>query len=273
MANVLVESDSLKSIADAIRSKNGTQNKYKPAQMAEAISDIGGIIPVGTKQISITANGTTTEDVTDYANAQISVNVPNPSTGTKNITANGTYDVTNFASAEVNIANPSTGTKTIIANGTYDVTDFASALVNIPLATELIGTYEVELEEYTNTSTSETITTTINIKSSPYEFHIIVITCDSEITTSTEWGMTVALASKFQSNGQLYINASLQGQAKGASSFSHSGMVNNVSYGVPYGCVLNNNTQYVIFTRKASSQMPKIRGGKYTVKAYGLTGL
>ena len=35
----------------------------------------GGVTPTGTKQISITENGTTTEDVTSYANAEITVNV------------------------------------------------------------------------------------------------------------------------------------------------------------------------------------------------------
>ena len=33
--------------------------------------------PSGTKNISITANGVTTEDVTNYASAQIMANVPN----------------------------------------------------------------------------------------------------------------------------------------------------------------------------------------------------
>lgn len=77
MANVLINEDSMTAIADAIRAKNGTQNTYKPAQMAEAISEIsgGGVTPTGTKQISITQNGTTTEDVTNYASAQITVNV------------------------------------------------------------------------------------------------------------------------------------------------------------------------------------------------------
>ena len=59
--------------------------------------------PSGTKNISITANGQTTEDVTAYASAQITVNVPNPSTGTLQITAPGTYNVTNYASVEVDI--------------------------------------------------------------------------------------------------------------------------------------------------------------------------
>lgn len=37
----------------------------------------GGITPTGTKTINITQNGTVTEDVTNYANAEVITNVPN----------------------------------------------------------------------------------------------------------------------------------------------------------------------------------------------------
>lgn len=51
--------------------------------------------------------------------------------GSLNISANGTYDVTEKASAVVNVPNPSTGSLTINANGTYDVTEKASAIVSV----------------------------------------------------------------------------------------------------------------------------------------------
>lgn len=86
MANVLVEESSLQDIADAIRTKNGTQNTYKPGQMGSAIEAIPtGSTPTGTKQISITENGTTTEDVSAYANAEITVNVSGGGTQTVTI--------------------------------------------------------------------------------------------------------------------------------------------------------------------------------------------
>lgn len=78
MANVLINEDTMTDIADAIRSKKGVSTTYKPSDMPTAIESIsgGGITPTGTKNISVTQNGTTTEDVTNYASAQITVNVP-----------------------------------------------------------------------------------------------------------------------------------------------------------------------------------------------------
>lgn len=67
------------------------------------LTDVSRSAPTGTKQISITQNGTTTEDVTNYASAEINVNVstPSPTLQTKSVT-------------------PTETTQNIIADNGYD---------------------------------------------------------------------------------------------------------------------------------------------------------
>lgn len=65
-----------------------------------AIFNIEDPYPTPTGAISITENGENI-DVKEYATAN--VNVPNPSTGSLEITTNDTYDVTNYASVVVNV--------------------------------------------------------------------------------------------------------------------------------------------------------------------------
>ena len=82
--------------ANAIRAKTGgsSQLAYDWANsegFADAIAAIPtGITPSGTKQISITQNGTTIEDVAAYASAEISVSVPSDGNAIARQILNGT---------------------------------------------------------------------------------------------------------------------------------------------------------------------------------------
>lgn len=75
---------------------------------SNGVADDGGVElmrpPTGTKQISITENGTTIEDVTNYVNASITVNVPSSASNLQ---------------AKTNIS-PTTSSQTIQADSGYD---------------------------------------------------------------------------------------------------------------------------------------------------------
>ena len=67
----------------------------------------GGITPTGTKEINITENGTVTEDVTNYASANIVTNIEPYGVGSLDITENGEHDVSGKATAVVNVPDAS----------------------------------------------------------------------------------------------------------------------------------------------------------------------
>lgn len=57
MANIVIDNTNLTNIANAIREKNGTTTKYKPSEMAQAISNITGGDEAVLRAIKITTDG------------------------------------------------------------------------------------------------------------------------------------------------------------------------------------------------------------------------
>ncbi len=124
MANVLVQESSLSDIADSIRAKNGTQDTYKPSQMAAAIDAIS--TGTDTSDATLNSAGQMLSGVTAYANGvKYTGNIPSKTSG--DLTASGaTVTVpaghyANGASKSVASGSATTPATGITANPTISV--------------------------------------------------------------------------------------------------------------------------------------------------------
>lgn len=123
----------------------------------------GGITPTGTKNISITSNGTTTEDVTNYATASITANVPN------------SYTASDEGKVVSNGALVSQTSDTVTTNGTVDTTLINSLTVSVPTSGGIkykTGSY-TPTQDY-KTTTNVLITSLANIGFTPTKFIFMV---------------------------------------------------------------------------------------------------
>lgn len=159
----------------------------------------GGGEATGTKTININSNGTTSHNVKAYATAQIITNVPNPSTGTKEITQNGDHDVTDYATAHVAVPQPS-GSTSITSNGTHNVTDYASAQVNVPNSYASSDEGKVVSNGALTAQTSRTVTS-----NGTYD-----TTLNDEVVVNVPTGITPSGSQTFTENGTYDVTSLAQ---------------------------------------------------------------
>ena len=167
----------------------------------------GGGEAEGTVEINITQNGTITRNVARYASAEITTNVPNPSTGTKEITANGDHDVTDYATAHVAVPQPS-GSVTINSNGTHDVTQYASASVNVPNSYSASDEGKVVSNGALVGQTSRTVTSNGTVDT----------TLNDEVVVNVPTGITPSGSQTFTQNGTYDVSALAEAVVNVASS-------------------------------------------------------
>lgn len=148
---------------------------------------------------------------------------------------------------------------------------FVSEIGNIPSGGgkfELIGQWTQNLEAYTNTDTAEEIDTQINISNTDYAWGYITVICDTPITIRTEWGATFCMFGRNQFrnlNAQYFLQ-------KGCSTLSYSALNDSSSLNIGQGAYIKSGTGNIILCRRAhATNFTYVRGGNYTVSAYGMT--
>lgn len=155
---------------------------------------------------------------------------------------------------------------------------------SLPIQLDLLGTWTFEKEEWTNTSTADTMSTGFSSTGdTEHIYYICTVECDGTLDTSNvnNWGgLTIMFGGKYQkgrsSGGGRYFhvgNVQFRGVNKPMTYDDTEGSADPVS-SVAYGVYLGNTSASLTVNRKAhSTNCPKIMGGTYTINLYGISAV
>lgn len=169
-----------------------------------------------------------------------------------------------------------TGSKTLLTEGKYCEDDITVAYTKPSGGSssfELVDTIVVQnVSEWTSTSAIDTIDTQVSVTGWTGVHLIAVITCDSVISSSTEWGMSFCGIGR-NTNGNVTTSGGFQ--QKGTATLDFSALSANVTSTSAYGAWIAHNVSTIRLQRKcySSTSFQKVRGGTYTIKIYKLSSL
>lgn len=222
--------DFLTDLADGIRAKKGTTGTINPQNFRSEIASIETAKPTQTKTVTPTKSTQKATPDSGYVLSEVTVNpIPDdyiiPS-GSQNITANGTYDVTNKSSVVVNVdtAKPEqTKTVTITENGTITITPDSGKVL-----TAVTVTTNVQAEKPTLNAPSISIsgtTLTITNPASNGNFVTSYTLYNGSTVITTTASKTIDLSTYITTAGTYTLTV----KAKGTN-FNDSASSNSVTY-------------------------------------------
>ena len=247
---------------------SGTKNissngDYNIKDYATAHVDVPqGITPTGTR--TITQNGV--YNVTEYASADVQVEESTTSLTDLNATANGTYNHDGYDGYDqvvVNVPNPSTGTLNITSNGDYDVTSKATAHVAVPeptpVAPDLVDLTVTENGTYTHTGHDGYDEVVVNVPQGSTPTGSINITSNGTTDVTNYASAVVNVANTYSNsdedkvvhNGALVTQTSTTVTSNGTidTTTNNQVVVNVPDSGTPaIGCVITENSTNNTFT-------------------------